>query len=134
MTSLEEHKKNVQQFIDDINEKIKADLLVERQKIIAFAASEAATNLLEYYLHKKEVISAGFKVNHRYFSSEKRAERYLDFPFIKKSEIISLMIQQEELRDLLCYGKQKNREKVEEAISTLMKLKNLITQELGEEL
>lgn len=134
MTSLEEHKKNVQQFIDDINEKIKADLLVERQKIIAFAASEAATNLLEYYLHKKEVISPGFKVNHRYFSSEKRAERYLDFPFSKKSEIISCMIQQEELRDLLCYGKQKKREKVEDAISNLMKLKSLVMQELGEEL
>src|SRR3989344_4228635 len=101
MTSPDEHIKNIRQFIDDINEKIKADLLIGRQKIIAFAASEAATNMVEYYLHKKEAISAGFKVNHRYFSSEKRAERYLDFLFPKKAEIIILMIQQEELRDLL---------------------------------
>lgn len=91
MTSAEEHKKNIRQFMDDINEKIRAGTLLDRQKIIAFAASEAATNLLEYFLHKKELVSGGFRVNHRYFTSDKRAERYISFTFDKKKELIALM-------------------------------------------
>ena len=66
MTSTEEHKKSFDQFMADINEKIRAGQLVDRQKIIAFNASEASTNLLEYFLHKKMVIPAGFKVNPNY--------------------------------------------------------------------
>ena len=40
MTSLEEHKNNFQQFFEDIKEKIKSELLLDRQKIIGFSASE----------------------------------------------------------------------------------------------
>ena len=58
MTSLAEHKNNFKQFLEDINEKIRANLLLDRQKLIAFAASEAATNILEYYLHRKDLISS----------------------------------------------------------------------------
>lgn len=134
MTAPDEHRKAVQQFLEDIQEKIRADLLVERQKIIGFTTSEAATNLLEYFLHKKEVIPAGFRVNHRYFTSERKAQSYLDFEFPHKKEIISLMIKQEEFRDVLCYGKEKEREKVSAAIINLNKVKTIITQELGEEL
>lgn len=132
MTSLQEHKNNIKHLFDDINEKIRAHLLVERQKIIGFVASEAATNLLEYYLHKKEVISSGFQVNHNHFASEKRAERTLEFEFSHKKEIIALMVKQEELRDFLCYGKEKSVEKVQEAITNAQKLKQVIEQELGE--
>jgi len=88
MTSIEEHKKAILEFIDDINEKVRAGLLVERQKIIGFSVSEASTNLLEYFLHKQNLITAGFRMNHNYFASEKRAERYLNFDFPVKKEII----------------------------------------------
>lgn len=99
-----------------LTEKIRAGLLLERQKIIAFDASEASTNLLEYFLHKKNLIPLGFKVNHNYFVSTKRAERYLNFDFPKKKELIELMVNQEKLRNLLCYGKEKEINKVREAI------------------
>ncbi|MBI5072617.1 hypothetical protein HZA99_02250 [Candidatus Woesearchaeota archaeon] len=134
MTSVEEHQKNIKQFLDDINEKIRAGLLLDRQKIIAFSASEAAANLLEYYLHKKQLVQAGFRVNHRYFTSERKAESYFSFPFSKKQEIIKLLIKQEEYRDILCYGKEKEIKKVQEAIDNLTKLKQLIIEELGEEI
>lgn len=71
MTTIEEHKKIVKEFLDDINEKIRANLLVERQKIIGFTASETATNLFALLLHKKNLVEAGFNVNHRYFASER---------------------------------------------------------------
>ena len=134
MTSIEEHKKNFEQFMADINEKIRADLLLDRQKIIAFDASEAATNLLEYFLHKKNAIPAGFQTNHNYFSSDKIAERYFDFGFPKKTEIISLMVNQEKLRNLLCYGKEKELAKIKEVIDNLNKIKEIINKELGENL
>ncbi len=134
MTSIEEHKKNFNQFMNDINEKIRAGLLIERQKIIAFDASEASTNLFEYFLHKKNVIPMGFKVNHNYFVSEKRAERYLDFDFPKKNELIMLIVKQEDFRNLLCYGKEKEIEKIKETIENLNLIIKLIKEELGGEL
>ena len=132
MTSLEEHKNSIHQFLEDINEKIRAGQLVERQKIVGFTASEAATNLLEYFLHKKERIPSGFRVNHNYFASEKRAERYFDFDFEQKKELINLLVKQEEFRELLCYGKEKKAEKVEEAVHNLTKIKEIISEQLGE--
>lgn len=134
MTSVLEHKNNFQQFLDDINEKIRANLLLERQKLIAFAASEAATNLLEYYLHRKDLISSSITLNHNHFSSEKRAWRTLEFDFPHKKEILDLMVQQEKLRDLLCYGKEKQVGKVQEAIGNVQHLKEIMERELGEKL
>lgn len=134
MTTAEEHLKAIQQFLADIYEKIRSNLLVERQKIIGFTTSEAATNLLEYFFHKKNIIPSGFRVNHRYFTSERKAQSYLDFEFPHKKEIISLMIKQEEFREILCYGKEKESEKVYAAITNLNKIKTMITEELGEEL
>jgi len=165
MTSSEEHLKSFRQFNEDIKEKIMSGLVLERQKIIAFDASEASTNLLEYFLHKKNLIPAGFKVNHNYFASlwrirlilltfirilqtenlelkvtqlskfsVKRAHRYLDFDFPKKDEIISLMTSQEEFRNILCYGKEKDIEEVKGVINNLNRLIELIKSELGEPL
>src|SRR3989338_7340782 len=134
MTSIAEHKNNFKQFLEDINEKIRANLLLDRQKLIAFAASEAATNVLEYYLHRKDLISSGMTLNHNHFSSERRASRTLEFDFPHKNEILNLMIKQEELRDLLCYGKEKQICKVQEAIANVQQLKKIIEEELGEEL
>jgi len=92
MTTIEEHKKIVNECIDDINEKIKAGLLVDRQKIVGFAASEAASNLFAIFLHHKSLVEPGFNVNHRYFSSEKIAKNKFNFEFPEKEEIISLLI------------------------------------------
>jgi hypothetical protein len=134
MTTPEEHKLNFEQFMEDIKEKIRANLLKERQKIVGFSASEAATNALEYLLHKKNLITSGFKVNHKYFASEKRAKRYIEFEFPKKDKLITLMVKQDEYRTLLCYGKEKDTKLVEEAITNLNKIKKLIEEETGEEL
>jgi len=134
MTSSEEHKKAYQQFREDINEKIRANLLVERQKTVAFNASEASTHLLEYFLHRQNLISSGFKVNHHYFVSRKRAQRSLDFEFPQKEILLSLMVNQDEFRNLLCYGKEKKLELVQETINNLNKIKEIIQKELGEEL
>ena len=126
MTTIEEHNKIIKGFLDDINEKIRANLLVERQKIIGFSASEAATNLFAILLHKKSLVEPGFNVNHRFFASEKIANVKFDYEFPKKEEIIQLLVNQEGFRDKLCYGKEKAADIVDSAVKNLFKLKELI--------
>ena len=130
MTTIEEHKKIVKEFLDDINEKIKADLLVERQKIIGFAASEASVNLLAVFLHKKNLIEPGLNINHRHFSSLKMAENVFNIDFPSKNKIINLLVNQESYRNKLCYGKEKEAYVVNSAVKNLFELKNLIESEM----
>ncbi|MEK6906219.1 MAG: hypothetical protein AABW81_01210 [Nanoarchaeota archaeon] len=132
MTTIEEHKKIVKEFLDDINEKIKANLLTERQKIIGFASSEAAVNLFAIFLHKKKIIEPSFSINHRYFASLKIAENKFNFNFINKEKILNLLVDQESYRNKLCYGKEKDADIVNSAVKNLFELKMLIESELEE--
>jgi len=74
MTSIEEHKRIHEELEEDINEKVTRNIITKRQKIIGFAASEASTNLFAILLHKLNLITAGFNVNHRFFASIERAK------------------------------------------------------------
>ncbi len=134
MVSESEHRKIVKELLDDIKDKVRSGLLAERQKVIGFAASEAACHTLALFLHEKGLISPGFNVNHRYFSSEKSARERFSLDFPKKDKILSLLVSQEKFRNLLCYGRDKESHVVEETISNLFKLKKVIEKEMGEEL
>lgn len=133
MTTVEEHEKIIKEFLDDINEKIRANLLIERQKIIGFAASEAAVNLFALLLRKKALVEPGFNANHRFFASQRIAEkRFMKLDIPKKGELINLLIDQESYRNKLCYGKDKKANLVNFAIENLFKIKNLIDSVLEE--
>ncbi len=133
MSSVEEHKTAVKELLEDISEKIRAGLLLRRQKIIGFAASEASTNLFALFLHKKELISPGFNVNHKFFASPKRAKDTFQEVFEKKDSLLELLIQQELFRDKLCYGKSKDEKTVQEAVKNVFELKKLVEELLGEQ-
>ena len=134
MASPEEHKNVVKELIDDIHEKIKAGILEKRQKIIGFAASEASTNLFALLLHKKNLISPGFNVNHKFFASVQRAKDTFEESFEKKELLLEFLVKQELYRDKLCYGKAKDTKIVEEAVKNLFEFKKIIEQLLGEEI
>lgn len=134
MTSVEEHKKSIQELVKDIHEKIRGNLLVERQKLIGFSASEASCDLLALLLHKKNIISPGFNVNHRFFRSEKSAHERLDFDFPEKEKFLKLLVRQEYFREQLCYGRAKEKSTVEEAIRNMFFLKELVENILKEEI
>ena len=119
MPSIEEHQKIVKELIDDIEEKIRLGLVFQRQKIIGFAVSEAATNLFALFLHKHALISPGFHINHSFFASTKRAEDTFPFSFDHKEDILKKLIRIEELRNRLCYGRDKEAKEVEEGIELL---------------
>jgi len=110
------------------------DLIVERQRVIGFAASEISCDLFALLVHKKNLVSPGFNVNHRFFSSEKSAREKFDFEFPKKNELIRLLVSQENYRNLLCYGKSKERKVVEDAIENMQQIKSLIENLTGESL
>ncbi|MBS3075271.1 hypothetical protein J4429_02310 [Candidatus Pacearchaeota archaeon] len=130
MTTIEEHKEIAKEFLDDINEKIRANLLLERQKIIGFAASESATNLFAVFLHSKNLIEPSFSINHRFFASLRIAERKFNFNFPKKEELLKLLVKQEDFRNKICYGKKKDLEIVNNAIKNLFEIKKITDIEL----
>jgi hypothetical protein len=134
MTTYENHKNIVKNLIEDIDEKIRSQNIIERQKIIGFAVSEASVNLIAILLRKNDLISSGFMINHRYFASKKRTIEKLPFDFNNKETIIDLLVNIEEGRQRLCYGKDKSKEEVEKAIKELFQLKKIIEKEIGEEI
>lgn len=134
MTSVDEHKKAVEELEKDILEKIRLHIVPERQKIIGFAASEAATNCFAILLHKKSLISAGFNVNHKWFASMERAKDKFPFDFPHKNRILGLLVKEEEFRDRLCYGRSKSPAEAEEAIKTFFEIKKIVKEETGEEI
>jgi hypothetical protein len=129
MTSIEEHDKAVKEYIEDIKEKMRLGIIKERQKIIAFSASEAATNVFASMLHKLHLIEDGFHINHQFFSSLSRAEQKFPFDFPQKKKILELLVKQEGFRDKLCYGKEKDDRIVDDAIQNMFEVKKLIEDE-----
>jgi len=130
MTSQEEHRRTIKELEEDIKEKIRDKKLFERQKIVGFDVSEAATNLFELYLHKKNLITEGFNTNHRFFSSMKRAEEKFSFNFPEKSKILEHLVMIEELTTKLCYGRSKKIEDVEKAVKMFFELKEAIGKQI----
>ena len=126
MPSIEEHIKNFKMFLTDIEEKIRMNVIVERQKLVGFGVSEASANLFAVFLLKNKLIDPGFNVNHRFFVSEKRAKETFPFDFPMKEEVISLLVKIDSLRNRLCYGKEKDAKEVNEDLSLLYKLKEMI--------
>ena len=129
MPSIEEHEKTVREVIEDIEEKIRLDIIVKRQKIIGFSVSEASTNLFAIFLHKQKLISPGFNVNHSFFASQKRAEQTFPSDFKNKGKILQILVKIEELRNRLCYGRDKEAKEVNEAIKLLFELKKLLEEQ-----
>lgn len=134
MTLIEVHKENAKNLIEDVEEKLRAEIAVKRQKLIGFACSEASCELLAILLHKKKIIDPGFNINHRFFASAKIAERTFGFDFPSKSNLISLLVRQDEYRNLLCYGKPKERSIVNKCTKNLFEIKKIIEKEIGEKI
>jgi hypothetical protein len=134
MTLIETHKENARNLIEDIEEKLRLDVAIKRQKLIGFACSEASCDLLAILLHKKNLISPGFNINHRFFASEKIAKNKFDFDFPEKNNLISFLVKQDEFRTLLCYGKPKETKLVTDCIKNLFEIKKIIEKETGEKI
>ena len=75
-----------------------------------------------------------YNVNHRFFSSLKGAKLRFDFEFPSKDRLISLMVNQEEYRNLICYGRPKKKDAVLKCTENFFEIKRLVEREIGEKI
>ena len=123
----EEHLRNIKESINVIEESIEKGLL-ERQRNIGFNVSAASADILELFLHKKNLIDIGFSVKHEWLNSNKKIKEKFPFEFEKKDEILSLMSKIENKRNILCYGKQQKIEVIQEVIDNFNKLREKFSE------
>lgn len=98
---------------------------------VGFHASAGSVELLSILLHKLELISPGFQINHTWFRSKSTIETKFSFDFPKKTEIITILEEIEDLRDPLCYGAPES-ERMEMMTEGFHKLKGLVEGITGE--
>jgi len=116
--SYKEHKET----IFDWALKIKG--IKNSQRIIGMHASRAMVDLLAAYLLRKNLISSGLQLNHRWFKSSSILERLPDFE--GKEEICGEMMKLELLCEDLTYGAPKPEEKIKEAIILFNKIEAML--------
>ena len=117
----ESHKRAIRESLETISESIIKGV-VERQRNIGFHCSVAAVDILEVFLHSQNLINPGVVLKHNDFSSVRRVKEKLDFDFKNKDEVISLICELERVRNLLCYGKARERAFVEGYVLIFNKL------------
>ena len=138
MTSIEEHKKRAREHLKEINDAI--DEGIETKPVtIGFHTSQCAMELLEVYLHKKNLISTGKTIKHTWFERPKKGqkippliERKLPVHFEGKKEIFELIYNLQEVRDTLIYGKGTTAQ-IKQAIENFNRLKQILKDRLLEE-
>ena len=121
---IEDHLRNINESLDVINESIQKGIL-ERQRNIGFNASVASVEMLEVFLRKNNLINPGSIIKHDWFASERKANEKLPFDFPEKEKITRILIDIENKRSLLCYGKPQETETIESVISSFNKIKSL---------
>lgn len=121
LDSFKEHKETIFDWA------IKVKGIKNSQRVIGLHVSRAIIDLLSVYLIKRNLISNGMKINHRWFKSESVMERLPEFD--KKEEICNKIILLERLCEDLTYGSPKLEEKIKEAIELFNKLEGELKYE-----
>ena len=122
--NVESHLRNLKESLEEIKESIQKGV-VNRQRTIGFHTSAAASDMLEVFLHKKNLISPGQVIKHEWLKSKNKINEKLAFDFAQKDEIIKLMHSIEERRNQLCYGKPSAEKEIESQIEDFNKLKEI---------
>ena len=81
----EDHLRNIKESLEVIEESIQKGIQ-EMQRNIGFNTSVAAAEMLEVYLHKKDLINLDLAIKHEWFSSIKNAKERLNFDFENKEK------------------------------------------------
>ncbi|HAB50772.1 MAG TPA: hypothetical protein DCE80_01105 [Ignavibacteriales bacterium] len=138
MTSIDEHKRKIREHLKEIKDAI--DEGIELKPItIGFHTSACAMEILEFYLHKLNLISTGKTIKHNWFERPKPEqkilpliERKLSVNFPDKEKIYLLIYNIEENRDNLIYGK--NSPLITKfVLENFIQLKQILTEKLKEE-
>lgn len=116
--SLEEHKNVIFRWALEVQG------LEKSQRIIGLHASRGAVEIFSIFLHKNKLIDEGFQLNHRWFKTQKVAEKLPEFP--NKNFFIKKMVELENLCEALAYGAQKPVERIEEALKLFKEIEKIL--------
>ncbi|MBL7160938.1 MAG: hypothetical protein ISS93_03770 [Candidatus Aenigmarchaeota archaeon] len=138
MAGIKERRKKIQEHLEELQDAI--TLGIERRPAtIGFHAVACATEMLEFYLHLKGVISTGKTIKHNWFKRPKDGqkslpliERKLPAVFPEKEKVYNLIYSLEENRNLLVYGKS-SRTQTELVVSEFNKLRVILEGKINEE-
>jgi len=126
---IEDHLRNFNESYQVLKESISKGLQ-ERQRTIGFSISSATIDLLEAFLHKEQLLNPSSIIKHEWFTSKKRIDQRLNFDFPKKEQISKLLMEIEEKRNILIYGKTQREEVIEELLEKFYRFVKII-KELG---
>jgi len=125
--NIESHLMNLKESLEEIESSIKIGI-ERRQRTIGFHTSVAGCDMLEILLHKLNLIDPGFVLKHDWFDSKRKIAEKISVNFPKKNEILEIMYEIETNRNLLCYGKRKDKELVSKVILLFNKLKKIFIE------
>ena len=123
---LDSHKASIKESMEELAAAVNRGV-ESRQKTIGFHCSSVAVNMLEIYLHSKNLIDPGFQLKHNDFGSEKMAYDKLPFAFENRENIVKLSVEIEKKRNTLCYGKQQPKVNIEKFMEAFSELKDLLS-------
>ncbi|MBI4439937.1 hypothetical protein HY638_03105 [Candidatus Woesearchaeota archaeon] len=137
MASIELHKEQIREHIQEINDAI-AIGIEKRPATIGLHTSACAISLLEAYLHGLGKISTGTMVKHEWFKQPKinqkiapLAERKIGVDFPHKEEILLLMYAIEDNRNKMIYGKS-TKAVIVDVLESFQKLHQIIKESMKE--
>ncbi len=126
---IESHLRNYKESLGELEQAIRIGL-EGKQRTIGFHASVAMVDLLEMFLHKKNLLSSDQVLKHDWFASKNKIQEKLPMPFDRKEEILTHMRSIEEKRNTLCYGSPQEKQVLEEIIQHFQTLRKIF-KELG---
>lgn len=104
--------------------------LGKSQRIVGTHASRAIVELLSMSLHKKKLVDEGFQLNHRWFKTEKVADRLPEFK--NKVEIVKGMVALENSSETLSYGAPRPVESTKRVVELFNELEEKIKAMMNE--
>ncbi|MBI3034926.1 hypothetical protein HYY71_01255 [Candidatus Woesearchaeota archaeon] len=94
------------------------------QRIIGLHTSRAIIDLLSIHLLKKEKISPGKQINHRWFKSLRASGKIPNFP--NKKQIVEKIVELELLCEKLTYGSKRPETEAKKALDLFHELESKI--------
>ena len=114
---IENHRIRLRESLRHIAAAI-ADGPADNQRTIGFHTSAASVDLLNIYLHQTGQLDVSADISHRKLRSQRLLDEAMPYDFPDKALFSTLLIQIENARDGLCYGRLQDAASVEEILKS----------------
>jgi hypothetical protein len=123
--NIEAHRRALIESMEEIRNAVQMGI-ERKQRTIGFHCSAAAVDMLEIFLHEKNLINPGTVIKHDFFASPRKATDKIP-SFQGKEKLLKLFVELEIRRNMLVYGKGQNRDKIESYLELFNKIKEILT-------